>query len=66
MAKTSKIKLTAAQLKTAKNIAIDKPKLPAPGKGYSWSIAMTELRGSLPKVLDLKAQPFSLLYHLEI
>lgn len=66
MAKTTsftafKAKTTAAQLKTANSIAIDIPKLPASGKGYSWSIAMAELRGSLPKVLHLKVLPFSLL-----
>ncbi len=46
-----KIKLTAAQLKTANFIPIDIPQLPAPGKGYAWSIAMAELRffaGSTP------------------
>ena len=48
---TFKLTLTAAQLKTANNIAIDIPQLPAPGKGYAWSIAMAELRffaGSIP------------------
>jgi hypothetical protein len=39
-----KITLTAAQLKTANNIAIDIPQLAAPGKGYAWSLAMAELR----------------------
>jgi hypothetical protein len=39
-----KLKLTAAQLKTANSIAIDIPQLPAPGKGYAWSVAMAELR----------------------
>ena len=39
-----KLTLTAAQLKTANSIAIDIPKLAAPGKGYAWSIAMAELR----------------------
>jgi hypothetical protein len=48
---TFKLTLTAAQLKTANNIAIDIPQLPAPGKGYAWSVAMAELRfvaGSTP------------------
>ena len=46
-----KVILTANQLKTANNIAIDIPQLPAPGKGYAWSIAMAELMffaGSIP------------------
>jgi hypothetical protein len=41
---TFKLTLTAAQLKTANSIAIDIPQLPAPGRGYAWSIAMAELR----------------------
>jgi hypothetical protein len=48
---TFKIMLSAAQLKTANSIAIDIPQLPAPGKGYAWSVAMAELRffaGSSP------------------
>ena len=48
---TFKLTLIAAQLKTANSIAIDIPQLPAPGKGYAWSIAMAELRffaGSTP------------------
>jgi hypothetical protein len=48
---TFKLTLSAAQLKTANSIAIDIPQLPAPGKGYAWSIAMAELRffaGSTP------------------
>jgi hypothetical protein len=46
-----KLTLSAAQLKTANNIAIDIPELSAPGKGYAWSVAMAELRffaGSTP------------------
>jgi hypothetical protein len=46
-----KITLTAAQLRTANNIAIDIPELSAPGKGYAWSVIMAELRffaGSTP------------------
>jgi hypothetical protein len=46
-----KLTLTAAQLKTANSIAMDIPQLPAPGKGYAWSIAMAELMffaGSTP------------------
>ena len=48
---TFKLTLIAAQLKTANSLAIDIPQLPAPGKGYAWSIAMAELRffaGSTP------------------
>jgi hypothetical protein len=41
---TFKLTITAAQLKTANNIAIDIPQLPAPGRGYAWSVAMAELR----------------------
>jgi len=41
---TFKLKLTAAQIKTANSIAIDIPQLPAPGRGYAWSVAMAELR----------------------
>ncbi len=46
-----KLTLTTAQLKTANCISVDIPQLPAPGKGYAWSIAMAELRyfaGSTP------------------
>jgi hypothetical protein len=39
---TFKITLTAAQLKTANSVPIDL--LPAPGRGYAWSLAMAELR----------------------
>jgi hypothetical protein len=42
--KEFKIKLTAAKIKTANNIAIDIPQLAAPGIGYAWSLAMAELR----------------------
>ena len=42
--KEFKITLSAAQLKTANNIAIDIPELAVPGKGYAWSVAMAELR----------------------
>ncbi len=41
---TFKLTLTAAQLKTANSMAIDIPQMPAPCKGYAWSIAMAELR----------------------
>jgi hypothetical protein len=44
-----KINLTSAQLHTANSIPIDI--LPAPGRGYAWSVAMAELRyfaGSIP------------------
>ncbi len=58
--KTFKVKLTAAQLKTANSRAIDIPQLAAPCKGYAWSIATTELKGSLPKVHLLIVQPFLL------
>jgi flagella basal body P-ring formation protein FlgA len=58
--KTFKVKRTAAQLKTAKSNAIDMPQHAAPCKGYAWSIAKTELRGTLPEVLHLKAVPSSL------
>jgi hypothetical protein len=39
-----KVTLSAAQIKTANNIAIDIPQLAAPGKGYAWSLLMAELR----------------------
>jgi hypothetical protein len=39
-----KLTLTASQLKTANSIAIDIPRLHAPGRGYAWSLAMAELR----------------------
>jgi hypothetical protein len=42
--KEFKIKLTAAKIKTANNIAIDIPQLAAPGAGYAWSVMMAELR----------------------
>jgi hypothetical protein len=42
--KAFKLKLSAAQLKTANSIAVDIPQIAAPGKGYAWSIAMAELR----------------------
>jgi hypothetical protein len=38
-----KIKLTAAQIKSANTIAIGIPQLAAPGKGYAWSVMMAEL-----------------------
>lgn len=41
---TFKVTFTATQIKTANSIAIDIPQLPAPGRGYAWSIAMAELR----------------------
>jgi hypothetical protein len=39
-----KLTLTAAQIKTANSTAVDIPQLPAPGRGYAWSLAMAELR----------------------
>jgi hypothetical protein len=39
-----KITLSAAQIRTANNIAIDIPQLSAPGKSYAWSVIMAELR----------------------
>ena len=39
-----KITLSSAQIKTANNIPVDIPQLPAPGAGYAWSIVMAELR----------------------
>jgi hypothetical protein len=39
-----KIMLTAAQIRTANNIAIDIPQLSAPGKSYAWSVIMAEMR----------------------
>ena len=38
-----KLKLTAAQLKTANSLPVD-ILLAAPGRGYAWSVAMAELR----------------------
>jgi hypothetical protein len=58
--KTFKVKLTSAQLKTAKSNPIDIPQHAAPCEGYEWSIAMVELKGTLPEVLHLKAVPSSL------
>ncbi|MGD0710845.1 MAG: hypothetical protein ABR968_06645 [Bacteroidales bacterium] len=39
-----KVTLTASQIRTANNIAIDIPQLSAPGAGYAWSLLMAELR----------------------
>lgn len=58
--KANKVKHTAAKLKTANSIAINIPQHTAHGKGYAWSIATTELKGSLPKVHLLIVQPFLL------